>query len=45
MGDKRQPFLRYLESMPGQASAPAALVRKLAQQNVVHIAGDLVLYR
>lgn len=51
MGDKRphklKPFLRHLESMLGQASTPAALemlVKKLAQQNVVHIAGDLVLY-
>lgn len=51
MGNKRphklKPFLRHLESMLGQTSTPAALealVRKLEQQNVVHIAGDLVLY-
>lgn len=51
MGDKRphklKPFLRHLESMLGQSSSPAALesmVRRLEQQNVVHIAGDLVLY-
>lgn len=51
MGNKRphklKPFLRHLESMLGQASTPAeleALVRKLEQQKVVQIAGDLVLY-
>lgn len=51
MGDRRphklKPFLRHLESMLGQASTPAALealLRKLAQQNVVHVEGDRVRY-
>lgn len=51
MGSRRplklKSFLRHLESMLGQASTPAALdalVKKLAQEGVVHIAGDKVSY-
>ena len=51
MGDKRphmlKSLLRHLESMLGKGSTPAAVeavVQKLEQEKLVHIAGDLVLY-
>lgn len=52
MGNERpqklKSFLRHVESMLGKHSTPAALaalIQKLVQENVVHMAGDVVSYR